>query len=247
MKQHLTTDDLIALKNALDSGQSQELGEILSRLGNPSEDEIVRAALEGMKSDDRNLRVAMLRCLAHYPSLLAKSGIVAGLKDDERRVREVAVTCSKRFLPYTDVTAQLKETAVNANEKRKIRERALSTLVGSGAPVWQGPLPQNAANVVAELLWIEPYHSALLHGLIQLDPSAPVKALLSQIVARGGPEEVAMASKALSGHKMVNLGHFDDEETRRAVKQTEELASGQVFYWIPLESLAEYHKETVRN
>jgi len=54
--------------------------EALAELGNPSEEEIVDTALSGMKSEDRNRRVLMLRVLKHQTGDRAMLGILRGSK-----------------------------------------------------------------------------------------------------------------------------------------------------------------------
>lgn len=232
MNEHLSLENLQMLKEAL-FGSEQELEGAVAELGHPAAGEVGAAALLHMQSADRNVRVAMLRLLAHFRSPNAMRGVLLGLNDRARRVRNVAIQSAKFFLEYPEICQRLKEMSTDLEEKRKIRERALTTLTGSGAPVLEGPLPPAAARELRALLPRSVYRSQILHGLVQLDPDDTVKELLREIVHIGTSEEVSIAEKALSGFKMVNIGHCKDEAQRRYVLQNCSVASGRVFYWLP--------------
>jgi len=93
----------------------------LIELGHPTIDEIVESALTGMTHRDRNQRVLMLRILARYPTPEASRGLLVGLTDAERRVRDVAIQASRHFLHFSTITKRLVAIATDEGEKRKIR------------------------------------------------------------------------------------------------------------------------------
>ena len=157
---------------------------------------------------------------------------LTGLDDPERRVRDVAVQSSVNLVHYPEIADKLGEMATDANEKRKIRERALSTLLGVGAPVRQGALPEPAIAVIEPLLSQADYRARILHGLVQIEPCKAVGNLLKYYIDEGAPEEAKMAQKALSGFQMVNIGHFEEGPGRETILRDCELASGRVFYWV---------------
>ena len=62
----------------------------LERLGNPSAEELVEMALEGLGDEDRNVRGQMVRLLAMHPGERAAQGMERALGDAARRVRRLA-------------------------------------------------------------------------------------------------------------------------------------------------------------
>src|SRR5262245_30673611 len=90
--------------------------EMLKHFGNPTPDEIVEAALEGIKSANRNERVLMLRILKWLTGEQAIHGILAGLNDPVRRVRKVAIQSSEHFLQFPEVTERLKAIVTSEQE-----------------------------------------------------------------------------------------------------------------------------------
>ena len=87
----LALEDMRKLRSAyvLHSPVLEE--KILEEIGNPAREEIVASALEGLKSEDRNARVLMLRVLSGQCGEEAMQGILTGLRDEKRRVRTVAI------------------------------------------------------------------------------------------------------------------------------------------------------------
>lgn len=192
----------------------------------------VDAAIEALRSSDRNLRVAALRVLGSGQGEKAAGGIAAGLNDPKRRVREVAVKSSRAHLTDPRVVARLREIVEEEKEKTRIRNQALQALAGHfphepGAP--QGP--QEAVKALEVMAKAEKYRSAVLWRLLQMDLTEEVEALLSEFVKEGTREEAVMATRALCGYRVVNIGVFDKEE-RKNVVQANERAAGRVFYWI---------------
>lgn len=222
----LTSEELAQLNEA-----HLQLERKLIELGRPVPDEIVQSALAGMTSPDRNQRVLMLRTLARYPAVEASTGILAGLNDGERRVRGVAIQSSRCFLHFPKITQCLAVMATDESEKRKIRRRALGVLSGVDGRPQIGTLPQPAVDELAILMGDEEYRQSILMGLLQIKLSPSVEELLQHFIQDGAEDEQKLATKALAGYKMVNLGLFDEPE-RSQIAQQCELAMGRVFYWV---------------
>jgi hypothetical protein len=79
------------------------------------------------------------------------------------------------------------------------------------------------------------HRQAILCGLLQLDLSDKVEALLKSFIKEGSKEEAILASKALCGYKVINLGSVPEQE-RRSV-QSGDRAFGEVFYWVRRDEL----------
>ena len=184
---------------------------------------------------DRNERVRALRALSVQPSDDAAAALVQALSDSERRVRDVAVQSCRRFTERVEIVERLVRIALDEDEKRKIRGRALAVLGGVDGPPIRFLLPQAAADALRELVQHQYLRSTILRGLCQLelatDASDPAALLLREFAAHGSAAEAAVAQRALNGEKLVNLGLFD-EPMRTQIAQSCDLAAGRVFYWI---------------
>lgn len=193
-------------------------------------DEVVSAAAELMKSLDRNTRVAMLRVLAHERGEMAGRAVLAGLCDPVRRVRDVAVKSCGHYLGVPAIVERLRAMAEDAGENRKIRGSALQALAGllGNAP---SKLPVAATSVLEAMARTDRLRAEVLFRLLQVDLTPEVERLLRDFVKAGTREEAVMATRALCGFQVVNLGQFSEPEKSR-VMQTCELAAGRVWYWV---------------
>src|SRR5512136_1551037 len=129
----LTHDAMRQLSRAYDPYAPSAEQDVLALLGNPSREEIIDTALAGLSSDNRNLRVLMLRVLKGQSGPRAMQGILAGLDDPKRRVREVAIKSSANFHSYPEITDRLKAIGADEHETRRIRNFALNSLAGAGS------------------------------------------------------------------------------------------------------------------
>ena len=220
-----------------DSSVTEE--EVFQEIGNPSCEEIVATALEGLRSDDRNVRVLMLRVLKGQYGDRAMEGILAGLRDEKRRVREVAIKSCLPYLHYPEIVERLEEMVRDEDETNKIRSAALHTLAGHGVGTSLGELPQTAAETLETFTRNEQYREKVLFNLLMLDLSEHVESLLKEFVQSGSKKEAIMATKALCGYQVVNIGMY-----AKANQITEpcERAGGRVFYWVKREDLERYRK-----
>ena len=188
-----------------------------------------------MSNPDRNVRALMLRLLAHQPGGAAKDGVVLGLRDDSRRVRQVAIQACPRFMAYADIVAALAEMAHDNSCKRKLRRRALSMLAGDEGR-WRGDITPAVANALGSLMRAPEYRFPILFGLVRLDLARRVEDLLRQFAEAGGADESAMAWRALHGERVIHLDRYaDDDAMRRRIMAKRDLAYGRMYYWLPRE------------
>jgi hypothetical protein len=121
------------------------------------------------------------------------------------------------------------------DEKNKIRRRALTTLLGGNLEITNSPQLNVAEDAVRALMTSDAQRQAILCGLLQLDLSDKVEALLKSFIKEGSKDEAILATKALCGYKVVNLGSVPEPE-RRSV-QSGDRAFGEVFYWVRRDDL----------
>lgn len=186
-------------------------------------------ALEAIRSADRNVRVRALRAVFADPKPEGVEVILAGLEDDKRRVKEVALKSSKPFLGDSRVVARIAAMIGDENEYHRIRAKALSAL-GGGYPNINraGALPSAAIKALSSLAAADRFRTAVLWQLVRVDLTPEVEALLKEYVASGTKDEAVAATRALCGYRLVNWG---------SPKPAELAAAGAVHargvdYWI---------------
>ena len=229
----LTTQDLAKLRvsyNRPDLASARN--EVLAELGNPSAEQIAEAALAGMSDQDRNVRVMMLRILDQQKTPGAIAGILLGLNDAERRVREVAVKCSVPHLSDIRILKRLREIALDEKEKRKTREYAFGHVVSSLQNSKKKVSTDFSKLVMKESLESERYRQKVLFHLVMLDLTEKAEELLKYFIKNGTREEAVTATRALCGFKVINLGGINDRKEKKKIMQTCELAAGRVWYWV---------------
>ncbi len=205
--------------------------EILARLGHPSRDEIVETAIAGLASQDRNVRVVMLRVLRGQSGPRAMQGVLAGLSDPKRRVREVAIDASANYHMYPEITDRLEAMAIDEHETRRIRSFALASLVEPVGSLGQA-LTAAHLQAVDSIARSDKYRGRILMGLLQLDLNRHVEPLLRDFVANGTREEAVMATRALCGFRVASLGAFESGRVRKYIIHTCEPAAGRFMYWV---------------
>ena len=231
----LTIDAMRQLCEAYDLHSSVAEREVLERLGNPSSDEIIDTALANLQSDDRNIRVLMLRVLKGQTGPKAMQGILAGLNDPKRRVREVAIKASGNYHSYSQITDRLKAMVTDDHETRRIRRIALDSLVGSAITTAHEVTPSDI-QALESLAKVDTYRTQILFGLLQLDLTTPVEDMLREFVRNGTKDEAVMATRALCGFRVVNLGQFErSNPAQRYVVDNCDIAAGRVWYWVKRE------------
>ena len=186
-------------------------------------------ALEAIKSPDRNARVRALRAAFSEATPEGADVILAGLGDDKRRVKEVALKSSKPFLGDPRVVERITAMVTDETEYHRIRDKALFAL-GGGFPKVNhaGQLPKAAIDALRSLAEVDRYRGDVLARLVRLDLTPEVEALLKEFVRSGNKEEAVAATRALCGYRLVNWG---------SAKPAELAAAGAVHargvdYWI---------------
>ncbi len=219
----LSIDDMRQLRGAYNPYLPDTEEEVLAGLGNPSREEIVGTALEGLKSEDRNTRVLMLRVLKGQEGESAMRGILTGLSDEKRRVKLVALAGCQSFLDCSEITSRLEEMVHDEAEHRRVRVGALHCLARIGATSFMADTLSKHTH----------YRAGLLLGLLGLELSDEVESLLKAFVEDGTKEEAVMATRGLCGYRVISLGAFEnDRATQRQIKETCEPAAGRVYYWM---------------
>ena len=180
-----------------------------------------------LDSDDRNIRVAALRALAFADGSAAVDGILRGLDDPVKRVREVAAKSAPRFMSDPRVVARLRQ-AVERDETGSARP-AMQVLGG----VYLSPYGLAATEPVTEALAALAEHpryrwQALLALLRARHLTPEVTALLRTFVRDGSKEEAVFATRRLDGFRVAHDTELrGDPEARRNAER----AWGNVLYW----------------
>ena len=197
-------------------------------------DEIIASAMHLFGDASRSQRVMLLRLLSRVDAQDAARGILLGLNDDQRRVREVAIKCASSFLTRPEIIQRLITLARHRGEIRRIRGHALNALSGlsSGRP--QDPLPDPAAEALAQLARDDvTLHRPILERALRLQRTPGVQRLLLTLAELGEKEEAALVDRALQGERVINLGEVERLADRKRIARDHARAFAQVFYWVP--------------
>jgi len=225
-------DELRRLARASMARDASARADVLADLGQPDERGIVAAALGGLASDDRNVRVAMLRVLAWYPSDEAAEGIVRGLHDPVRRVREVAAKSSRAFTPYPVVAAAL-ETLVESEPDERVRRPAFGALAGDTNLPYGPDVSFIAFDTLRSLTQADRFRPRVLFAALRAtELTDDIRALLEEIVRVGTKAEAVSATRALCGFRVARIDEYETGEQRH-IKETRARAGGDLFYWVP--------------
>jgi hypothetical protein len=231
----LSLDDMRRLRSAYDPYSGVSEADALREIGNPTREAIVDAALELLRSEDRNVRVLMLRVLGGQSGDKAVRGILTGLNDGKRRVREVAVKSSGNYREHPAVAARLKAIVMDEGEKSRIRRFALDMLTGAIGST-HSDLTGAAADALRSLAQVPKLRLGILFHLLRLDLNDTVEGLLREFVTEGSKEEALMATRALCGYRVTHIGAFESApEIQSHIRQTCEVASGRAYYWMKRE------------
>lgn len=183
--------------------------------------------LPHLDSDDRNVRVAALRVLAWCDEPAAADGILRGLDDPKRRVREVAAKCSIRHLGDERVVDRLVK-AIGEDDLGSTRA-ALEILGGQyHAPLGLFAL-EPITGALATLAKLPKYRQDVLGHLLRTrNLTDDVAEILRDFVRDGTKEEAVAATRRLCGYRVERVELLDEETLRTA-----ERAWGRVWYWVP--------------
>lgn len=174
-------------------------GLALDSLGRPNDDEVTGAAIELLRSDDRNLRVAALRILASYRE---RDDVVGALltasHDRVRRVRALALSLAPAEHPA--VRARLVEVAQDDDEYHRIRTDALGRLA-------RRPLDPETLEPLRRILDRESDRRRILFTLASRRLDDIAAEVLREIVRSGTKDEAIAATRALCGWVLVRSDH----------------------------------------
>lgn len=191
------------------------------------------AAVEAIRSEDRNVRVAALRIVAAEGRPGGSVAILAGLGDPKRRVRQVALVSSRPYLDDPAVASRIREIVEDDRENGRLRMKAMAALGGGyPSPNRAGAIPRAALAALESLAATERYRAAVLNRLVAADLTPEVASLLREFVRGGTKDEAVAATRALCGYRLVNWGSATPAELEAAGA---EQAVG-VFYWIRRDS-----------
>jgi hypothetical protein len=224
------TKELVRLARAAVSLDPDEPANTLRDLGDPDGETLAAAALEGMASGDRNVRVAMLRVLALAEGPDAVRGILLGLDDDVKRVREVAAKSSVRFATDERVAERL-QRAVRDDERGSGRA-ALQILAGLHAAPYHADSNPMLVEALGSLAESTKHRPAVLTALVRSRLTDEVRSLLHEIVRHGTKREAVIATRRLCGYRVARLEEFAPDE-QPEIRRTCERAWGDVWYWVP--------------
>lgn len=200
-------------------------------------DDVVATALAGLDSDDRNVRAAMLRVLAMFEGAEATSGILRGLADPARRVREAAIKAAQpRHLGSPLVIERLQELAEDESEIDRLRRTAFFVLSSRSA---RDALPDVTREAVGSLLGSSRFRGPLLVRLCSsLDQTDATRHLLREFVRTGTKDEAVMATRALCGQMLLRTDIVPEAERRR-VRSQYDRGQDDLHRWVPCSVVAE--------
>jgi hypothetical protein len=183
--------------------------------------------LPHLDSEDRNVRVAALRVLAWSDDPAAADGILRGLDDPKKRVREVAAKSSIRHLGDPRVVARL----VRAIEEDDLGStRAAIEILGGQ---YHGPYGlanvEPVASALKTLAALPNHRQQVLSSLLRIkDLTDDVAEILRDFVRDGTKEEAVAATRRLCGYRVERFEVIPED-----VLRTAERAWGRVWFWIP--------------
>lgn len=229
----LSVGDLKMLRQARNVGSNVSAAQLMRQLGDPTDEAIVEFAVEQMSHSDRNVRVLALRVLKHYRGDRALQGLLAGLRDEKRRVCAAAIQACPNYLEREAVAERLEEIVRDTAVKRKLRRRALSMLAGNEGRL-HGDLTRAAAAALRRLMAEREYRFAILFGLARLDAAPSIVSLVSDFAAAGNEMERRMARRALRGERVIHIDRCAaDQEMHQRIMRTCDIAHGRMYYWLP--------------
>lgn len=226
-------------------------------------EEIVTAAVEGLRSDDRNTRVAMLRVLGLFPGqAAATAAIVDAMSDAKRRVREAAMKAAAGHHDYAgydpvyvghlgdpSVIEALHRRVEDENETVRLRGIAFYVLSSGSA---RKARPAEAADALRALSTSERYRPSVLVRLCatpELTPEA--RGLLEEFVVSGSKQEAVMATRALCDFVLAPLDLLPNGAIRdrllasatRAEDVRDAIFGGTGNHWVPRELVVSMLRE----
>lgn len=229
----LSIGDIHTLRRAYSAYDDLTLPEALSRIGNPSDAELVEFAVSQMAHPDRNARVLMLRLLRHQQGERAMQGLLAGLHDKKRRVCAVAIQACPNYLDYAEIVRRLEAMARDDSLKRKLRRRALSMLAGDEGRL-PGDLSPAVSHALTRLMLEAECRFSIVFGLARLDLTPRVSDLLRAFADSADARERHLARRALGSERVIHIDTYaGDAALHHWIRENCEIAHERMFYWIP--------------
>lgn len=223
-------DELIRVARAAVSLYADEPGTTLHAVGDPDPEGLAAAAFAHMSSDDRNVRVAMLRVLGLADGPDAVRGILLGLDDPVKRVREVAAKSSVRFVANEKVAERL-HLAVSREETGSSKP-AVEILSGLfTAPYTEDSNPM-LAGALGSLAESKRHRPAVLTALLRSPLTNEVRELLREVIEHGTKQEAVLATRRLCGYRVPRVEEFSPDG-QELIRRTCERAWGIVWHWVP--------------
>ena len=189
----------------------------------------VEEVLPHLGSEDRNVRVAALRVLAFSDESAAVDGILRGLDDPVKRVREVAAKSAPGFVSDPRVVARLR-LAVEREETGSARP-AMQVLCGTYHSPYGLFAIEPVPGALAALAEHPRYRWQALLALLRARSLTPeLTAMLRTFVRDGSKDEAVFATRRLDGFRVAHdIELIGDTEVRRNADR----AWGDVWYWVP--------------
>jgi hypothetical protein len=247
----VTTEDVLGVvarsPHNWGRGRYDWLVEEMAKLG-ATDEELSTAALAGLDSDDRNVRVRAVWALSVVDDPRATEGILRGLRDPARRVREVAMkSTSPHHVGSPEVVAELRRIADDQSEVDRLRRGAVGVLTSVRT---RDALPDIAAESLRELMDSSRFRTGILRSLCSarahgLDDAG--RAILQEFVENGTKDEAVMATRALCGQVLVGVNRYLPPHVRQRLRDQYDAGPGSEYtdtVWMPTAAVHELAKET---
>lgn len=219
-------------------GRHDWLVEEMGLLG-ASDEELTNAALAGLDSEDRNVRVRAVWALSVLDHPQATGGILRALRDPARRVREVAMkSAAPHHVGSAAVVEELHRIAEDEAEVERLRRNAFFVLSSLRT---RDALPEVTTESLQELMRSDRFRASILRRLCswrghRLD--AATRDLLHEFVRTGTKDEAVMATRTLCGQVLVSVNRMLPAEQRQLLRERYDAGPGSDYAetrWLPLD------------
>jgi hypothetical protein len=247
----VTTEDVLAVvarsPHNWGNGRYGWLAEEMAKLG-ASDGDLAAAALAGLDSDDRNVRVRAVWALSVIPGSQATEGVLRALRDPARRVREVAMKAtSPHHVGSPEIMSELRRIADDEREIDRLRRGAVGVLTSVRT---RDALPDIAADSLRELMGSQQFRAGILRLLCTARGHAvddAGRATLQEFVRTGTKEEAVMATRALCGQVLVSVNRWLAPEVRQRLQAQYDAGPRSDYtetVWMPVADMLELARET---
>jgi hypothetical protein len=214
----------------------QALADAIDALAGAGPDDVVAAAVTGLTSDDRNVRAAMLRVLALFDTPPATEGVLRGLADPVRRVRDAAIRAAQpHHLAVPAVVATLRRITEDEHETDRLRRTAFFVLSSATA---RQALPAVTREAIGALAASSRFREPLLRRLCSMRThTVETRALLHDFVRTGSKDEAVMATRALCDQVLLRTDIVPEAERRR-IRADFDRGHDDLHRWVPATTVA---------